>query len=208
MPERDWDERYAHGDTPWDTDEPDPHLVELVQSGVVAPGRTLEVGSGTGTNAVWLAARGFDVVGVDVSARAVDMANARAAGAPGRCAFSVLDFLADDPPSGPFDFVFDRGCFHVFDAPGDRSRFAQRVAAVLRPEGRWLSLIGSSEGPARDHGPPRRSARDVAEAIEPALELLWLRGTEFHADLPSPARAWLCLARRRTVPAQPSTRPD
>ena len=122
-----------------------------------------------------------------------------------RVTFAMHDFL-EDTLAGSFDFVFDRGCFHVFDEPEQRARFAQRVADVLRPEGVWLSLVGSTEGPAREHGPPRRSARDIVAALEPFLEIVSLRATEFDVDLPTAARAWVCLARRRTVPAQPSTR--
>lgn len=206
MPHPDWNQRYLDGDLPWDTNEPDPHLVELVRDGVVQPGRTLEVGSGTGTNALWLVARGFDVLGVDVSPRAVQMAATKASDVQGRCTFSVLDFLTDAPPEGPFEFVFDRGVFHVFDEPSDRSRFAARIAQVLHRDGVWVSVIGSTEGPERDHGPPRRSARDIIDAIEPALELAHLRSTWFDADLPSRAKAWLCVARHRATPAQPSTR--
>ena len=80
------------------------------------------------------------------------------------------------------------------------------LATVLEPGGRWLSLAGSTEGPAREHGPPRRSARDLVMAVEPHLELVDLRSVAFAARLPSPARAWLMLARRREVAAQPSTK--
>jgi SAM-dependent methyltransferase len=205
MVTQDWNDHYVRGELPWDTGEPDPHLVDLVHAGTIAPGRALEIGSGTGTNALWLAAHGFDVLGIDVSERAVDMAMAKAERGAPRVTFSVHDFL-EDTLAGAFDFVFDRGCFHVFDEPAQRARFAERVADVLRPEGLWLSLIGSTEGPAREYGPPRRHARDVVSAIEPALEIVLLRATEFDAGLPTAARAWVCLARRRTVPAQPSTR--
>ena len=116
----------------------------------------------------------------------------------------MLDFLKD-PLEGAFDFVFDRGCFHVFDAPDVRARFAALVAGVLMPGGLWLSLIGSTEGAARDTGPPRRSARDIASAVEPVLEIVELRSIHFDLDLEVPPAAWLCLSRMRTVPAQPST---
>ena len=46
----------------------------VVNSGGVAPGRTFEIGAGSGTNALWLAERGFDVIGVDVSPLAVERA--------------------------------------------------------------------------------------------------------------------------------------
>lgn len=201
---QDWNERYVRGELPWDSDEPDPHLTELFRQGVVGRGRALEIGSGTGTNAVWLAGQGLDVVAIDVAERAVEMARSRAGTAP-RVSFVRSDFLTDDAVQGPFDFVFDRGVFHVFDEAEVRARFAARVASLLRPEGLWLSVIGSTEGPAREEGPPRRSALDVVTAIEPVLEIVSLRTTKFHGDDRAP-RAWACLSRGRTMPAQPSTR--
>jgi hypothetical protein len=71
--------------------------------------------------------------------------------------------------------------------------------------GVWLSLIGSTEGPPRDEGPPRRSAREVLKAIEPSLEILQLRSGEF-GIAGEQLKAWLCLSRKRTIPAQPSSR--
>jgi len=137
MTQRNWNEDYDKGDAPWDTGSPDPYLVELVETGRVAPGRTLEVGCGTGTNALWLAARGFEVVGIDLASRAIELARAKTAGASGRVEFRALDFLVDPVAGGPFSFAFDRGCFHVFDEPQGRARFAARVAGLLGPEGLW-----------------------------------------------------------------------
>lgn len=206
MPHPSWNENYAQGFCPWDTGVPDPMLVEVIESGAVPVGRALDVGCGTGTNAIWLAQHGYGVLGVDIAPLAIDQAHAKLpAGLP--CRFATLDFLAAPPDGGPFQLVFDRGCFHVFDEAADRERFAAQVASVLAPDGVWLSLIGSTEGPPREIGPPRRSARDVASAIEPHLELLSLRSAEFR-DGPAPAKAWVCLSRRRPVPAQPSTRHD
>lgn len=203
MAYRSWNEDYASGEPlPWDTGEPDPLLVEIVESRVITPGRTLEVGCGTGTNAIYLAERGFDVLGIDVSDVAIEKARAQARG---RCRFDVGDFLAAPPAGERYDFVFDRGCFHIFDSDEERARFAANVDAVLGEGGSWLSLIGSTEGPAREVGPPRRSARDVIDAIEPVLEIVHLRSTEFSVRGES-VKSWLCLARKRSIPAQPSTR--
>jgi SAM-dependent methyltransferase len=196
MAHRCWNESYASGELPWDTGEPEPLLVEFVTSGRIQPTRTLEIGAGTGTNALWLAERGFDVLGVDVAPLAAERATAKLEGRDLHCHFDTLDFLRASPPGSPFQFVFDRGCFHVFDEPEERTRFAARVAAALRPGGLWLSLIGSTEGPPREVGPPRRSAREVAVAIEPALEIVELRAAEFRAH---GARAWFCLSRSRGV---------
>ena len=203
MPHASWNDSYASGaPLPWDTGTPDPVLVELIESRAIAPGNTLEIGCGTGTNAIYLAQYGFDVLGVDISEVAVDRARTRA---EGRCRFEAVDFLAAEPAGGPFEFVFDRGCFHVFDDDGDRARFAQKVAAHLVENGLWLSLIGSTEGAPRDEGPPRRSAREVMSAIEPSLEIVQLRSTEFTV-CDERMKSWLCLSRKRAMPAQPSTR--
>jgi SAM-dependent methyltransferase len=193
MPHPSWNESYASGQLPWDTGQPEPLLVEFVTSGAVTPGPTLEIGAGTGTNAIWMAERGFDVLGVDVSPLAVERANAKMEGHALRCRFAACDFLAAPAPAVPFQFVFDRGCFHVFDEPDERRRFAEQVADALGPGGLWLSLIGSTEGPSRE----------VTLAIEPTLEIVELRSAEFRGNN---AKAWFCLSRQRKIPAQLSTR--
>jgi SAM-dependent methyltransferase len=204
MAHPDWNERYAAGELPWDTGTPDPMLVELVKSGALPRGgRAIDIGCGTGTNVIWLAQQGFEVLGVDIAPLAVEQARKKA-GALARVRFAVHDILKGAPEGGPFQLVFDRGCFHVFDEAADRAKFAARVASILAPEGRWLSLIGSTEGAPRDTGPPRRSARDIADAIEPQLEVLALRSAEFELD--PPVKAWICVTGRREFPAQPSSR--
>jgi SAM-dependent methyltransferase len=210
MPHPAWNESYASGQPPWDTGEPEPLLVEFVTSGRIRPIQTLEIGAGTGTNSIWPAERGFDVLGVDVAPLAIERATAKLDGRDLCCRFQTLDILANSPSNDPalkgsFHFVFDRGCFHVFDKPEERARFVEQVAAALAPAGLWLSLIGSTEGGPREIGPPRRSAREVALAIEPVLEIVELRTAEFSSH---GAKAWFCLSRQRTMPAQPSSRHD
>jgi 2-polyprenyl-3-methyl-5-hydroxy-6-metoxy-1,4-benzoquinol methylase len=97
MPHPSWNESYASGQLPWDTGQPEPLLVEFVASSGVKPGPTLEVGAGTGTNAIWMAERGFNVLGVDVSPLAVEKARAKMEGRPLPCRFEALDFLAGYP---------------------------------------------------------------------------------------------------------------
>jgi SAM-dependent methyltransferase len=197
-----WDQRYEHSDVPWDTGVPDNHLMAFVDSKAIAPGRVLEIGCGTGTNAIWLASRGFEVLGIDISARAIAAAEAKLRGESVR--FQVLDFF-DAALAGTFEFVFDRGVLHLYDEMAGRAKFAGRVAELLGPGGVWLSLVGCTEGPPRDHGPPRRSALDLVTAIEPVLAIHELRAAEFQANIPTPATAWVLQARQRATPAQPST---
>ena len=212
MSEHDWNAHYASGELPWDAPEADKNLVELVLQRPVAAGRALEVGCGTGTNSLWLATQGFDVLAVDIAPLAIERAKKKTAAAStltqGSVKFEHRDFLNGPELSAEsFALVFDRGCFHVFDEAAEQQKFAARVAASLAPGGLWLSLLGSTEGPAREMGPPRRSARDIAAAIEPVLELVELRGIEF-AGIPTEQapKAWFALSRKRDVPAQPSSK--
>ncbi len=163
----------------------------------IGPGKALEIGCGTGTNSIWLARQGFDVTGVDLSEVAIERAEAKAAEAGVDCRFVADDFLVDPVPGAPYGFVYDRGCLHVFDRAKDRARFAARVADLLGPEGVWHSLIGSTDGPPRDVGPPRRSATEITAAVEPHFEILELRSTSFDSDEHSHARAWVMVGRRR-----------
>ncbi len=205
MPRPDWNERYETGNLPWDTNIPDEHLVAIINSGIVTPCNTLEVGCGTGTNSLWLAEQGFTVHGIDVSTTAIEKANIKKEQQSLSCEFSVKDFLHDKELNKSFDFVFDRGCLHVFDTDDERSLFAQNVSKALNKDGIWVSLIGSTEGHPRDVGPPRRTATEIIKAIEPYLEIVELRSVFFQSNHPHSARAWICIARQRNIPAQPST---
>ncbi|MBE1534693.1 SAM-dependent methyltransferase [Actinomadura algeriensis] len=91
-----------------------PELVNLVEGdGAPPPGRALELGCGTGTNAIYLARRGWDVVAVDLVDRAVRRARdkADAAGATVRLLCGDATRLDDLDAPGPFDLFFDLSCF-------------------------------------------------------------------------------------------------
>lgn len=194
-----WDQRYVEGDLPWDSGKPDAHLHAVLDEHGIMPGKGLEIGCGTGTNSIWLAKQGFEMTGLDLSPTAIAAAEAKVAAVEVNCRLLVADILVDKVPGTPFEFVYDRGCFHVFDGVDERSRFASQVADLLAPDGIWHSLIGSTDGPPRDSGPPRRSAAEVVAAVEPHLEILQLRSTTFDQGDHRDARAWVLVARRRCV---------
>src|ERR1700742_1221342 len=111
MTQRDWNANYASNELPWDSGEPDSCLVEAVKQAQVPHGRALEIGCGTGTNALWLAGQGYDVLALDLAPLAIERARAKASALAGvRCQFEVRDFLTDQPPADNFQLVFDRGC--------------------------------------------------------------------------------------------------
>ena len=192
-----WEARYVDGDIPWDTGRPDPYLMALIERSEARVGRALDVGCGTGHNVLFLARRGFDALGIDLSVTAIEAARALATAEDVSCRFEVANLLYDDVQPGPYSLVYDRGCFHLFDDEDRRSRFVRRVAELLAPGGIWHSLLGSTDGPPRDTGPPRRSATEIISALEGCFEILELRAVPFDEDQHASARAWTLTARRR-----------
>ena len=189
--------RYKEKATPWDIGRPDFNLIDIVSNRPIGKGKALDVGCGFGHNSLWLAQHGFLVTGVDVSEVALKQAEENASAIGANCMFLSLDFLQEDVPGLPFNFVFDRGCFHAYDSDDERKRFAERVGYHLDKSGLWLSLIGSTDEPSKGPGPPRRSARDIVVAVEPFFEILSLTASHFDSNSQHPPKAWTCLMRKR-----------
>lgn len=197
-----FEERYEDNDTPWELNRPDHNLIDFFTSfPIPAVGSALDIGCGTGNNSIWLASHGFKVTCCDLSDIALDQARVKATAAKVTCNFFHGDMMRDQPPGAPFVFAFDRGCFHTFEAPADRSRIAARVAELLCDGGRWLSLIGSKDEERGDRpGPPQLSAGEVLAAVEPFFELIAMRRGHFDANqAPGGALNWICHFRKRAV---------
>lgn len=188
---------YKTGETPWELNRPDKDLTKWVKDYPIHPCKALDLGCGTGFNAIWLAEQGFEATGTDFSALAIEQANTNAKAAKADIRFIELDFLTQAIGETNFMFLFDRGCFHSFDDPKLRSAFAENAHGHLADNGLWLSFLGNTDAPPRDVGPPMRSALDIAQAVEPWFEILSLTTAFFDSKRESPARSWHCLMRKR-----------
>ncbi len=194
---RRFEERYKAGNMPWDIGRPDFNLKEVLQAYNISPGRALDIGCGTGDNAIFLAEKGFDTTGTEIVSMALDAACRKAEERAVRCHFILHDIMQGPVKGAPFDFVFDRGCFHSFDTLDERRRFAKAIADHLSEGGYWLSLVGNADEKRQGPGPPRRSAREIVEAVEPFFEILLLKAGRFDSNMEPPPRNWVMLARRR-----------
>lgn len=125
-----WDERYRGRTAAWDS-EPNPILAAEVAD--LAPGTALDVGCGEGSDAVWLANRGWSVTAVDISRVALD--RGRAADAAGRVNWLQADVLGWQPPEDAFDLVTT----HFLHIPtSERAEMFQRLARAVRKDGTLL----------------------------------------------------------------------
>lgn len=133
---------YRIGFTPWDTGEVPPELTAVVEGpDALPPGRALDIGCGTGTQAVYLASHGWQVTAIDAVPRPLTRARARADAA----GVSVDWILADVARLGRleltpgFTFVFDRGCFHGLD-DSQRAACASAVTDLAAPGATLLMM--------------------------------------------------------------------
>jgi len=132
---------------PWDAATPPAALVHLVESGRVPPGRAVDFGCGGGNYSIYLARRGFDITGVDISPTAVALARRRARRRRVRCRFLTADVAGDLAAlAGPFDFAFDWELLHHL-FPDQRARYVRNVWEKLAPGGAYLSLCFSVRDP-------------------------------------------------------------
>ncbi len=130
-----WDGFYADRDkpVPFFVAQPDENLVSYLDQGLVTPGRALDLGCGHGRNAIHLAAAGFTVDAVDLSATAIAWARERAAEADVEVTFHQGDAFAAGL-TGPYDLVYDSGCFHHLP-PHRRISYLALLDRCLAPGG-------------------------------------------------------------------------
>jgi SAM-dependent methyltransferase len=141
-----WDRAYRDGSylEHWEAPAVPSELVELIASGGLPAGATaLDVGCGSGLEAVFLARSGLSVIGVDSSLPALELARERARAAGVELDLRHGSALALPVDPGSIDLAVDRGCLHSIDRE-DRPGYAAEIARVLRPGGRLL-LRGARE---------------------------------------------------------------
>jgi cyclopropane fatty-acyl-phospholipid synthase-like methyltransferase len=189
------------GQPPWDIPGPQPEIVALEESGAIGP-RVLDAGCGTGENALYLAARGHEVLGLDFVAVAVERARAKAHERGLAARFEVGDALDLDRLAIAVDAVIDCGLFHTF-ADDERPRYVAGLAHVVRPGGAAHVLCFSDREPP-GQGPRRITRDEIRDAFSDGWEVEAIREARFRtADHPEARTftpggplAWLATVRR------------
>lgn len=160
-----WEARYADDPAVWSGKV---NATFAAAAAALAPGTALDIGCGEGADAVWLAQRGWQVTGVDVSATAVERATAaaRARGFNGdRARFVAADATAE-LPAGPFDLV-TASFLHSWEPDFPRLDILRAAGDRVAPGGALL-VISHAAAPPWSHG------HDVPPMLSPAEELTLL----------------------------------
>lgn len=128
--------RYVTGKTPWDTNVTPPEVMEFIAQH--PPGWALDLGCGTGTNAITLAKHGWKVTGVDFSAKAIKRARQKANAAGVKVEFIVGDVADLSLLNGPYDYALDIGCLLSLSSKA-REGYAKGLKRLVKPGG-WYML--------------------------------------------------------------------
>jgi SAM-dependent methyltransferase len=187
----DWQELYASQPVetmPWYHPALDHDLEAALEARNLSTGTFLDIGTGPGTQAVLLAKRGFTVTATDLADTAITKASALSA---------EVRWMQDDilktRLSEPFDFVFDRGCFHVLD-PKDRPTYVATLKRLVVPGGVTFLKCFSVDQPG-ERGPHRFSHHDIHAIFGVDFEIESVHDSEYRGQLTPPPKALFVVLR-------------
>lgn len=160
---------------PWDLGRPYKELIEFVKKN--EPCSALDVGCGTGTDAIFLAQNGFEVTGIDIAKAAIKRAKNKARQAGVEVNFIVGDIFDMPFESESFDFINDNGCFHLLDKRRWR-RFINEVHRVMGSSGKYLLKCFSDKEPPNPKIPYRLSEEEIREYFLGLFDIQYIKPIE------------------------------
>ena len=187
------------GPAPWDIGKPQPAFTAVADR---VTGPVLDAGCGTGEHALFLAARGHRVVGIDFVDEAIRRARAKAAERGLAVEFLVKDATTLGDWGERFASVIDSGLFHGF-SDEDRRRYVRGLAQVTEPGGRLFLACCSDEEPGTE-GPRRVSRQELYAAFTDGWEVESVEAVQIEINpeftevrfSPGGPRAWFAVVRR------------
>jgi SAM-dependent methyltransferase len=185
----DFFETAYHGIPPWDIGRPQQEFIQLAASGEIT-GDVLDVGCGTGENALYLATLGHRVWGIDTAPAAIEKARQKAKERGIDAHFLVRDAMNLNQIEKTFDTVIDSGLFHTL-SDLERSCFVRNLADILHSRGIYFMLCFSDREPG-GYGPRRIAQNEIRNAFTTERHINYIRPAIFQNRIrPEGAKAWL-----------------
>jgi 2-polyprenyl-3-methyl-5-hydroxy-6-metoxy-1,4-benzoquinol methylase len=192
-----WDAMYqqqAIETMPWFYPDLDDDLRQALDQRGLRDGSALDLGTGPGTQAMQLAQRGFTVTATDISEAAIRLARDKAEAQRLAITWQQDDILASQL-AGPFDLIFDRGCFHVLPAER-RPDYVSTVAGLLKPGGYFFLKCFSHIQPGTQ-GPNRFTPEQIRAIFDSQLQVQSIEETVYQGTLDPLPRALFCVLQQK-----------
>ncbi len=192
-----WDNLYTNeatiGSLPWYNKDLDDDLREHLRTMKITKGRFLDLGTGPATQAIELSKLGFQVIAIDISENAITRAKRM---------FKDIEFIVDDILNSKlkedsFDYIFDRGCFHVLE-PSSRQRYVNQVSRLLGDGGLLFLKTFSTKEPSRGGGPYRFSIDEIDSVFSDRFVRESFKETVYQGTLDILPKALFVVLRKKT----------
>ena len=164
--------------------------MKLADAGEIR-GDVIDLGCGTGENAIMFASKGSRVLGIDSAPLAISKARAKAKERSSTAEFRLANALDLSSLGRRFDVATDCGLFHTF-SDSERVTFAVSLWKALVPWGRYFMLCFSDHEPSDWGGPRRVSKEEILETFQLRWRVDSIRPARFEATQPGErGYAWL-----------------
>lgn len=174
-----WEEHYASGDTPWDTQITPPEIAAFWAAGHLPPvGLALDIGCGPGTNVLFLAHQGLRAAGFDIALQPLltgrQRIRTRAPELAERTLLVQADVTALPLADAGAVYIMDVGCFHGIPPTG-RPGYVNGIVRNLAPGG-YYQLYAFDRTPEMTADPDRKllgvTENEIVERFTPALRVV------------------------------------
>ena len=174
---------------PWYNENLDSDLEEELERGKISKGRILDLGTGPATQAIQLAKRGLEVTGSDLSEAAISRARELYPlnNKDNEINFTVDNILNSKLKDKMFDYVFDRGCFHVLPIE-KRPVYIKEIKRILDDNGTLFLKCFSIKEP-RQEGPYKFSETEIRQLFGNEFVIISVKDTVYQGTLDPLPRA-------------------
>ena len=182
---------------PWYNENLDSDLEEELDRRKVSKGRILDLGTGPATQAIQLAKRGLEVTGSDVSEAAIRRARELYVHdyKDNKINFTVDDILSSKMQDKLFDYVFDRGCFHVLPIE-KRTLYIKEIKRILDGNGTLFLKCFSIKEP-RQEGPYKFSETEIRQLFGNEFVIISVKETIYQGTLvPLPRALFVVMSKQ------------
>jgi ubiquinone/menaquinone biosynthesis C-methylase UbiE len=178
-----WDEYYEKTNVeemPWYEKNLDHDIENEIKSKNYTTGNFLDLGTGPGTQALQLSKYNFEVTGTDISQSAIEKAKKLS----NEINFLVDDVLNSKLPDKKFDFILDRGIFHIFEI-SQRSQYVKQIKRILNDNGiLFLKCMSVEEENLPDNDMPHKlSKQEITDSFNADFDIQKIEDSEFHGAL-------------------------